>query len=254
MIKAGINAELDELTAIAYSGKDYLLQLQEREVQRTGISSLKVAYNKVFGYYLEVTHAHKNRVPEDWIRKQTLVNAERYITPELKEYEEKILNAEEQIFQIEARMFNEMVMAAGEYVGAIQQNARVLSVLDVLASFARVAVKNKYVRPQINESKVLNIKDGRHPVIEQQLPPGEHYIPNDIFLDDETQQIIIITGPNMAGKSALATANGPDCADGAVGKFCAGIVWPKLGLSTRFLRGLALRITSRGAKVRSWSR
>ncbi|WP_080058132.1 DNA mismatch repair protein MutS [Spirosoma aerolatum] len=203
MIKPGINPELDELTAIAYSGKDYLLQLQEREVERTGISSLKVAYNKVFGYYLEVTHAHKNRVPDDWIRKQTLVNAERYITPELKEYEDKILNAEEQIFQIEARMFNEMVMAAGEYVGAIQQNARVLSVLDVLSSFARIAVKNKYVRPQINESKVLNIRDGRHPVVEQQLPPGEPYIPNDIYLDDETQQIIIITGPNMAGKSAL---------------------------------------------------
>ena len=203
MIKAGIDAELDELTAIAYSGKDYLIQLQEREVQRTGITSLKVAYNKVFGYYLEVTHAHKTRVPDDWIRKQTLVNAERYITPELKEYEDKILNAEEQIFQIEARLFNEMILAAGEYVGAIQQNARVLSVLDVLASFARVAVKNKYVRPQINESKVLNIKDGRHPVIEQQLPPGEPYIPNDIYLDDETQQIIIITGPNMAGKSAL---------------------------------------------------
>ncbi|GAB4028936.1 DNA mismatch repair protein MutS [Spirosoma gilvum] len=203
MIKSGINADLDELTAIAYSGKDYLLQLQEREVERTGISSLKVAYNKVFGYYLEVTHAHKNRVPEDWIRKQTLVNAERYITPELKEYEDKILNAEEQIFQIEARMFNEMVIAAGEYVGAIQQNARVLSVLDVLSSFARIAVKNKYVRPQINESKVLTIKDGRHPVVEQQLPPGEPYIPNDIYLDDETQQIIIITGPNMAGKSAL---------------------------------------------------
>ena len=203
MIKPGINVELDELTAIAYSGKDYLLQLQEREVQRTGISSLKVAYNKVFGYYLEVTHAHKNRVPEDWIRKQTLVNAERYITPELKEYEDKILNAEEQIFQIESRMFNELVLAAGEYVGAIQQNARVLSVLDVLASFARVAVKNKYVRPQINEGKILNVKDGRHAVIEQQLPPGEHYIPNDIFLDDQTQQLIIITGPNMAGKSAL---------------------------------------------------
>jgi DNA mismatch repair protein MutS len=203
MIKPGINPELDELTAIAYSGKDYLLQLQEREVQRTGISSLKVAYNKVFGYYLEVTHAHKSRVPEDWIRKQTLVNAERYITPELKEYEDKILNAEEQIFQIEARMFNEMVVAAGEYVGAIQQNARVLSVLDVLSSFANVAVKNKYVRPAISETKVLSIKDGRHPVIEQQLPPGEPYIPNDIYLDDETQQIIIITGPNMAGKSAL---------------------------------------------------
>ncbi|GAB3893683.1 DNA mismatch repair protein MutS [Spirosoma agri] len=203
IIKPGINAELDELTAIAYTGKDYLLQLQEREVQRTGITSLKVAYNKVFGYYLEVTHAHKSRVPEDWIRKQTLVNAERYITPELKEYEDKILNAEEQIFQIESRMFNELILAAGEYVGAIQQNARALSVLDVLGSFARIAVKNKYVRPQITETKVLRIQDGRHPVIEQQLPPGESYIPNDIFLDDETQQIIIITGPNMAGKSAL---------------------------------------------------
>ncbi|QKZ13024.1 DNA mismatch repair protein MutS [Spirosoma sp. KUDC1026] len=203
IIKPGINQELDELTSIAYSGKDYLVQLQEREIERTGISSLKIAYNKVFGYYLEVTHAHKNRVPDDWIRKQTLVNAERYVTPELKEYEEKILNAEEQIFQIEFRMFNELIIAAGEYVGAIQQNARVLSVLDVLSSFAQIAIKNKYVRPQITESKVLNIKDGRHPVIEQQLPPGEPYIPNDIYLDDETQQIVIITGPNMAGKSAL---------------------------------------------------
>lgn len=203
MIKPGIDPTLDELTQIAYSGKDYLLQLQERETQRTGISSLKVAYNKVFGYYLEVTNAHKNRVPDDWIRKQTLVNAERYITPELKEYEDKILNAEEQIFSIEQRMFNELVLAAGEYVAAIQQNARVLSVLDVLSSFARVAQKNKYVRPIISDNKSLIIKDGRHPVIEQQLPPGEPYIPNDIFLDDETQQIIIITGPNMAGKSAL---------------------------------------------------
>jgi DNA mismatch repair protein MutS len=203
IIKPGINQELDELTSIAYSGKDYLVQLQEREIERTGITSLKIAYNKVFGYYLEVTHAHKNRVPDDWIRKQTLVNAERYVTPELKVYEEKILNAEEQIFQIESRMFNELILAAGEYVGAIQQNARVLSVLDVLSSFAQIAIRNKYVRPQITESKVLNIKDGRHPVIEQQLPPGEPYIPNDIYLDDETQQIVIITGPNMAGKSAL---------------------------------------------------
>ncbi|MBC8151947.1 MAG: DNA mismatch repair protein MutS [Bacteroidetes bacterium] len=203
MIKSGINPELDELHAIAYTGKDYLLQLQEREIQRTGITSLKIAYNKVFGYYLEVTNSHKNRVPDDWIRKQTLVNAERYITPELKVYEEKILNAEEQIFTIEARLYNDLMMAAGEYVGAIQQNARVISVLDVLASFARVAVRNRYVRPTLNDSKALNIKAGRHPVIEQQLPPGEPYVPNDIYLDDETQQIIIITGPNMAGKSAL---------------------------------------------------
>lgn len=203
MIKSGVNAELDELHKLAYSGKDYLVQLQNREVQRTGISSLKIAYNKVFGYYLEVTNAHKDRVPDDWIRKQTLVNAERYITPELKEYEDKILNAEDQIFSIEQRMFGELVVAAGEYVMATQQNARTISVLDVLASFARVAVRSRYVRPQITEDKQLNIKDGRHPVIEQQLPPGEPYVPNDIYLDDETQQIIIITGPNMAGKSAL---------------------------------------------------
>jgi DNA mismatch repair protein MutS len=203
MMKPGVNAELDELHKIAYSGKEYLVQLQDREVARTGISSLKIAYNRVFGYYLEVTNAHKNRVPDDWIRKQTLVNAERYITPELKEYEDKILNAEEQIFSIEARLFSELVAAAGEYVAAIQQNARVVSVLDVLGAFARVAQKNNYVRPVISAGKDLKISDGRHPVIEQQLPPGEPYIPNDVFLDDETQQIIIITGPNMAGKSAL---------------------------------------------------
>ena len=203
MIRTGIDVELDELHKLAYSGKEYLLKLQDREVQRTGISSLKIAYNKVFGYYLEVTNAHKNRVPDDWIRKQTLVNAERYITPELKEYEEKILNAEDQIFAIESRMFGELVAATGEYVAAIQQNARVISVLDVLSSFAKVAVRHKYVRPNINDSKALTIRDGRHPVIEQQLPPGEQYVPNDVYLDDETQQIIVITGPNMAGKSAL---------------------------------------------------
>ncbi|MGA0558427.1 DNA mismatch repair protein MutS [Larkinella sp. VNQ87] len=203
MIKSGVNADLDSLHAIAFSGKDFLVQLQNREIQRTGIGSLKVAYNKVFGYYLEVSNAHKARVPDDWIRKQTLVNAERYITPELKEYEDKILNAEDQIFMIEQRMFNDLVLAAGEYVGHIQQNARVISVLDVLASFARVAEKNRYIKPTITNAKVLQISDGRHPVIEQQLPPGEPYVPNDIYLDDETQQIIIITGPNMAGKSAL---------------------------------------------------
>ncbi|MEZ0541547.1 DNA mismatch repair protein MutS [Fibrella arboris] len=203
MIRTGINEALDQLHKLAYSGKEYLLQLQDREIQRTGISSLKIAYNKVFGYYLEVTNAHKNRVPDDWIRKQTLVNAERYITPELKEYEEKILNAEDQIFSIESRMFSELVTATGDYVAAIQQNARVISVLDVLSSFAKVAVKNRYVRPELNDSKALTIKDGRHPVIEQQLPPGEPYVPNDVHLDDETQQIIVITGPNMAGKSAL---------------------------------------------------
>ncbi|MEZ0611565.1 DNA mismatch repair protein MutS [Fibrella sp. WM1] len=203
MIRTGVNSDLDELHKLAYSGKEYLAKLQDREIERTGISSLKISYNKVFGYYLEVTNAHKNRVPDDWIRKQTLVNAERYITPELKEYEDKILTAEEQIFSIESRMFSELVTATGEYVAAIQQNARVISVLDVLSSFAKVAVKNRYVRPMLNDGKALSIKDGRHAVIEQQLPPGEPYVPNDVYLDDETQQIIVITGPNMAGKSAL---------------------------------------------------
>ncbi|WP_138483050.1 DNA mismatch repair protein MutS [Dyadobacter bucti] len=203
MIKTGVDTELDELHAISYEGKDYLLKLQNREIERTGIGSLKIAYNKVFGYYLEVTHAHQNKVPADWIRKQTLVNAERYITPELKEYEEKILNAEDKIGAIEFRIFNEIVHTAAEYVNTIQQNALVISTLDALSSFATVARKNNYSKPVITEGHELDIKDGRHPVIEQQLPLGESYVPNDLFLDDVAQQIIIITGPNMAGKSAL---------------------------------------------------
>ncbi|QRR01967.1 DNA mismatch repair protein MutS [Dyadobacter sandarakinus] len=203
MVKTGVDPELDELHAISYEGKDYLLKLQNRETERTGIGSLKIAYNKVFGYYLEVTHAHQNKVPADWIRKQTLVNAERYITPELKEYEEKILHAEDRISAIESRIFNELVTAAADYVGTIQQNALVISGLDVLSSFATVARKNNYTKPLITEENKLDIKDGRHPVIEQQLPVGESYVPNDLYLDDNSQQIIIITGPNMAGKSAL---------------------------------------------------
>ena len=203
MIKSGLDTELDRLHQLAYSGKDFLNDLQNREIQRTGITSLKVAYNRVFGYYLEVTNAHKTRVPDDWLRKQTLVNAERYITPELKEYEDQILTAEEQIFSIEGTFFHDLVLAAAEYVQPIQQNARVLALLDSLASFARVARKQAYVRPTLRDDGVLDIRDGRHPVIEQQLPPGEPYIPNDIYLDNDSQQIIIITGPNMAGKSAL---------------------------------------------------
>ncbi len=203
MIRSGVDAELDRLHQLAFSGKDFLADLQNREIQRTGIGSLKVAYNKVFGYYLEVTNAHKNRVPNDWIRKQTLVNAERYITPELKEYEDQILSAEEKIFGIEQTMFNDLVLAAAEYVAPIQQNARVLAVIDALAGFARVARRNNYVRPRLNDSRALDIREGRHPVIEKQLPPGEAYVPNDVRLDDTEQQIIIITGPNMAGKSAL---------------------------------------------------
>ncbi|KQS31475.1 DNA mismatch repair protein MutS [Dyadobacter sp. Leaf189] len=203
MIKKGVDAELDELHAISYEGKDYLLQLQNREIERTGISSLKIAYNKVFGYYLEVTHAHQNKVPAEWIRKQTLVNAERYITPELKEYEEKIINAEDSIAAIEYRIFSELITAATEQVNVIQKNASIISALDVLSSFATVARKNNYVKPVITEDNRLDIRDGRHPVIEQQLPVGESYVPNDLYLDDSSQQIIIITGPNMAGKSAL---------------------------------------------------
>jgi DNA mismatch repair protein MutS len=203
MIRQGVDDELDELLGIAFTGKDFLVQIQNREIERTGISSLKISFNKVFGYYLEVTNAHKDKVPEDWIRKQTLVNAERYITPELKEYEEKILGAEDKINVIEQRIFTELVNVANEYIHQIQQNAKIIAVIDVLTNFAKVAEKNNYSKPQVSDSKVLSIKDGRHPVIEQQLPLGEKYVPNDLFLDDSTQQIIVITGPNMAGKSAL---------------------------------------------------
>jgi DNA mismatch repair protein MutS len=203
LIKEGIDAELDELQKIAFSGKDYLLQIQKREVERTGINSLKISFNKVFGYYLEVSNANKDKVPSDWIRKQTLVNAERYITEELKVYEEKILHAEEKLTAIEQRIFMVLIQAAAAYIPQIQQNARVIAQLDCLLSFATVAARNKYTRPQINESLIVDIKAGRHPVIEKQLPVGESYVPNDVFLDSDKQQVMIITGPNMAGKSAL---------------------------------------------------
>ncbi|MBC3541776.1 DNA mismatch repair protein MutS [Rufibacter sediminis] len=203
MVQTGIDQELDELRAIAFSGKDYLLQIQQREIQNTGITSLKIAFNKVFGYYLEVTHAHKDKVPSSWMRKQTLVNAERYITEELKTYEEKILHAEDRLYVIEQRIFNELVLSAAEFVPQIQQNAKALGMLDCLANFAQLATQNNYVKPEVDESTILNITQGRHPVIEKQLPLGERYVPNDIRLDNEDQQVIIITGPNMAGKSAL---------------------------------------------------
>jgi DNA mismatch repair protein MutS len=203
MIKSGYLAELDELHGLSSSGKNFLADIQKREIERTGITSLKVSYNKVFGYYLEVTNAHKDRVPPEWIRKQTLVNAERYITEELKVYEEKILSAEDKISVIEFRLFQELVASALSYITQIQQNALGIATLDVLASFATVAKKNNYVRPALNETEIIDIKGGRHPVIEKQLPAGENYVPNDIYLDDKTQQIMMITGPNMAGKSAL---------------------------------------------------
>ena len=199
----GVNAELDELRMIAFSGKDYLLRVQQRESERTGIPSLKVAFNNVFGYYLEVTNAHKDKVPADWMRRQTLTNAERYITPELKEYEEKILGAEEKIQALEARLYAELVTWLMQFIVPVQRNASLLAKLDCLLSLSVTAVKNNYVRPHINEGRTIDIKEGRHPVIEKQLPPGEEYISNDVYLDNEQQQVIIITGPNMAGKSAL---------------------------------------------------
>ena len=203
VIRDGVNEELDELRHIAYSGKDYLLQIQERESQETGIQSLKVGYNNVFGYYLEVRNTYKDKVPQEWVRKQTLANAERYITQELKEYEEKILGAEDKILSLEQQLFNDLVMAMQAFIPQIQINANVLAHLDCLLSAAKTAEENHYVRPIIDASDVIDIKQGRHPVIETQLPLGEHYVPNDIYLDSERQQIIIITGPNMAGKSAL---------------------------------------------------
>lgn len=203
VIADGIDEELDRLRKISFGGKDYLVEIQKREAAATGIPSLKVAFNNVFGYYLEVTHTHKDKVPADWIRKQTLVSAERYITPELKEYEEQILGAEEKIQQIEVRLYNELMYQVSNYIRPIQMNAFSIAQLDVLLCFAGLAVKNHYVKPVISKGKILDIKGGRHPVIEQRLPVGEAYITNDVFLDNDSQQIIIITGPNMSGKSAI---------------------------------------------------
>jgi DNA mismatch repair protein MutS len=203
VIAKGIDADLDELRQLSHSGKDFLLQIQHRESERTGIPSLKVAFNNVFGYYLEVTNSHKDKVPVEWIRKQTLVNAERYITPELKVYEEKILGAEEKILTIEQRLFTELVQSLSSWIQPIQQNAYQLAQLDCLSGFSTLARTQNYVRPHVNDTRIIDIKNGRHPVIEQQLPPGEPYIANDIYLDPDHQQVLMITGPNMSGKSAL---------------------------------------------------
>ena len=203
VIATGVNQELDELRKIARHGKDYLLEVQQREVERTGIPSLKIGFNNVFGYYLEVRNTHKDSVPEEWIRKQTLVNAERYITEELKEYEQKILGAEERIYALEVQIYSELVSRIQQNISMIQKNCRVLARLDVLAGFADLAVSNRYCRPVMNDGKAIDIRQGRHPVIETMMSAGEEFVPNDIYLDNERQQIIILTGPNMAGKSAL---------------------------------------------------
>lgn len=208
VIAEGVSEELDELRKLAFSGKDYLLQIQQREVERTGIPSLKISFNNVFGYYIEVTNTHKDKVPDDWTRKQTLANAERYITEELKVYESKILGAEEKILELESKLFSDLVLTVSDYVQPVQLNAQLLARLDCLMSFASVSKENNYVRPEIDTSYQLEIVNGRHPVIEKQLPVGEKYIANDVSLDDQMQQIIIITGPNMSGKSALLRQTG----------------------------------------------
>lgn len=202
-ISSGVNSELDELREIAFSGKDYLLKIQQQEIEKTGISSLKISYNNVFGYYLEVTNVHKDKVPAEWIRKQTLTNAERYITPELKIYEEKILGAEEKISALEQQLFNDLIFAINDFIAPIQLNAGLIAKTDVLLSFATLAIENNYNKPNINNGYAINIKEGRHAVIEKQLPFGTDYVSNNVFLDNETQQIMMITGPNMSGKSAL---------------------------------------------------
>lgn len=203
VIKASVNTELDELRSIAYSGKDYLIQIQQRESANTGIPSLKISYNNVFGYYLEVTNAHKDKVPQEWIRKQTLTNAERYITPELKNYEEKILGAEEKITALEQQLFEAVIRDVSDYIVPIQLNAGLVARLDVLSSFAALAIENNYVMPQVNEGYAIKITEGRHPVIEKQLPVDKEYVSNSVYLDNDEQQVMMITGPNMSGKSAL---------------------------------------------------
>jgi DNA mismatch repair protein MutS len=219
VIAAGINTELDELRAISTGGKDFLIEIQKREAAVTGIPSLKISFNNVFGYYLEVTHTHKDKVPAEWTRKQTLVNAERYVTPELKEYEEKILGAEDKIQQIEVRLYEVLMQQVAAYIRPIQLNAFLIAQLDVLLCFAQLAVKNHYVKPEINNTKGLDIKGGRHPVIEQRLATGDEYITNDVFLENDTQQIIIITGPNMSGKSAILRQTGLIVLMGQMGCF-----------------------------------
>jgi DNA mismatch repair protein MutS len=219
VIADGLDEELDELRAISTSGKGFLDAMQQREIERTGIPSLKISFNNVFGYYLEVTNTHKDKVPEEWIRKQTLVNAERYITSELKEYENKILGAEEKIYAIEARLYQELVQSMSKYIQTIQKNAYLVSQLDCFASFAQIAKENNYIRPEINSSLIIDIQDGRHPVIEKQLKIGEEYVSNNVYLDSDSQQIIMITGPNMSGKSAILRQTALICLMAQMGSF-----------------------------------
>ena len=220
VIAAGVNGELDELRSMAGSGKEYLMEIQRRESELTGIPSLKVGFNNIFGYYLEVTNTHKDKVPADWTRKQTLTNAERYITPELKEYEEKILGAEERIMVLETQLYEQLLSALMTYLEPIQYDAQIVAKIDCLQSFAEVALANNYCRPELSDDTVIDIKEGRHPVIETQLPLGEQYVSNNVHLDSETQQIIIITGPNMSGKSALLRQTALIVLMAQIGSYC----------------------------------
>jgi DNA mismatch repair protein MutS len=251
VVKEGVDPQLDELRKIAYSGKDYLLQIQQRESELTGIPSLKIAFNSVFGYYIEVRNIHKDKVPQEWIRKQTLVNAERYITQELKEYEEKILGAEDKILVLETKLYNELVLALAEFIPAIQINANQIARLDCLLSFANVAKMNNYIRPVIEDNDVLDIHQGRHPVIEKQLPLGEKYIANDVMLDSQSQQIIIITGPNMAGKSALLRQTALITLLAQIGSFVPAES-AHIGLVDKIFTRVGLAIISRWESLRSW--
>ena len=250
VINNGVDEQLDELRLISSSSKDYLLKLQQRESEITGIPSLKIGYNNVFGYYIEVRNTHKDKVPESWIRKQTLVNAERYVTQELKEYEEKILGAEEKILMIENRLFTELVQAVTEYIPAIQNDSTLIAQLDCLSAFTRVSIENRYCRPELNDGLDIDISDGRHPVIECQLPPGESYVPNDIVLSNDEQQIMIITGPNMAGKSALLRQTALIVLMAQMGRHARRA----LALSTRCSPVWVPATTSRWANLPSWSR
>ena len=246
VIASGVNEELDELRKIARHGKDYLLDLQQREIERTGIPSLKIGFNNVFGYYLEVRNTHKDIVPQEWIRKQTLVNAERYITEELKEYEQKILGAEERIYALEVQIYGELVSKIQSSIAVIQKNCRILARLDVLVGFADLAQTNRYCRPKMNDSRVIDIKQGRHPVIETMMPAGEEFVANDIYLDNEKQQVIILTGPNMAGKSALLRQTALIALMAQVGSFvpaseatlgCCDKIFTRVGASDNISRG-----------------
>jgi DNA mismatch repair protein MutS len=219
LIAENISEELDEFRKIAFSGKDYIAQIQKRESEKTGIPSLKIGYNNVFGYYLEVTNTHKNKVPEDWHRKQTLTNAERYITEELKEYEEKVIKAEERIHQLEIEIYQNLLLEASSFVVQIQENAIVSGQLDCLLNFSLIAKRNKYVRPEIDNSLIIDIQKGRHPVIEQQLGHDEDYVPNDVYLDNQQQQLLMITGPNMSGKSAFLRQTALICLLAQIGSY-----------------------------------